>query len=48
MYKSIKGYEGIYEVNELGQVRSVNRIVETKDGGIRKYDGKELKKSKKE
>lgn len=43
MYKAIKGYEGIYEVNELGQVRSVNRIVETKDGGIRKYDGKELK-----
>lgn len=43
MYKAIKGYEGIYEVNELGQVRSVNRIVETKDGGIRKYDGTELK-----
>lgn len=43
MYKAIKGYEGIYEVNELGQVRSVNRIVDTKDGGIRKYDGKELK-----
>lgn len=43
MYKAINGYEGIYEVNELGQVRSVNRIVETKDGGIRKYDGKELK-----
>lgn len=43
MYKAIKGYEGIYEVNELGKVRSVNRIVETKDGGIRKYKGKELK-----
>lgn len=43
MYKAIKGYEGIYEVNELGQVRSVNRIVETKYGGNRKYDGKELK-----
>lgn len=35
MYKSIKGYEGIYEVNELGQVKSVDRIVERK--------GKELK-----
>ena len=45
MYKAIKGYEGIYEVNEFGKVRSVNRIVETKDGGIRKYDGKDLKPS---
>ena len=43
MYKAIKGYESIYEVNELGKVRSVNRIVEIKDGSIRKYDGKELK-----
>lgn len=45
MYKSIKGYEGFYEINELGQVRSVDRIVETKDGSIRKYKGKELKPS---
>ena len=45
MYKAIKGYEGIYEVNELGQVRSVDRIVECKDGSIRKYKGKELKTS---
>lgn len=45
MYKAIKGYEGIYEVNELGQVRSVDRIVECKDGSIRKYKGKELNPS---
>ena len=43
MYKAIKGYEGIYEVNELGKVRSVDRTVEYKDGRIRKYNGKELK-----
>lgn len=43
MYKAIKGCEGFYEINEFGKVRSVNRIVEIKDGGIRKYDGKELK-----
>lgn len=43
MYKSIKGYEGIYEINELGKIRSVDRIVERKDGRIRKYKGKELK-----
>lgn len=43
MYKSINGYEGIYEINELGKIRSVDRIVECKDGSIRKYNGKELK-----
>ena len=45
MYKAIKGYEGVYEINEFGQVRSVDRIVKIKDGSIRKYKGKELKPS---
>lgn len=45
MYKSIKGYEGIYEVSKLGKVRSVDRTVECKDGSIRKYKGKELRPS---
>lgn len=43
MYKAIKGYEGIYEVNELGQVRSIDRKVKCKDGKIKKLNGKELK-----
>lgn len=43
MYKSIKGYEGIYEINELGKIRSIDRIVERKDGKVRKQKGKELK-----
>ena len=43
MYKAIKGYEGIYEVNKLGQVRSIDRIVELQNGGTRKLNGKELK-----
>lgn len=43
MYKAIKGYEGIYEVNELGKIRSVDRIVKLQNGRIRKYNGKELK-----
>lgn len=43
MYKAVKGYEGFYEVNELGQVRSVDRMVEYKNGRIRKFNGKELK-----
>lgn len=45
MYKSIKGYEGIYEINELGEVRSVDRIVKLQNGGTRKRKGKELKPS---
>ena len=43
MYKAINGYEGIYEVNELGKIRSIDRIVECKDGSTRKRKGKELK-----
>lgn len=43
MYKAIKGYEGIYEVNEFGKVRSVDRTVEYKNGSTRKRKGKELK-----
>ena len=45
MYKSIKDYEGFYEVNELGQIRSVDRTVEFKDGRIRKFNGRDLKLS---
>lgn len=43
MYKAIKGYEGFYETNELGQVRSIDRVVECKDGSVRKYKSRELK-----
>lgn len=43
MYKAVNGYEGIYEVNELGQVRSVDRVVEYKNGSTRKFKGRELK-----
>lgn len=39
MYKAIKGYE----VSEFGQIRSLDRIVECKDGSTRKRKGKELK-----
>lgn len=46
MYKSIKGYEGIYEVNEFGKVRSVDWTVKCKDGSTSKRKGKELKPSK--
>lgn len=48
MFRAIKGYEGFYEVNELGQIRSVDRVVECKDGSVRKRKGKELKLGKEE
>ena len=43
MYKSIKGFEGFYEISESGKVRSVDREVEYKGGSARKRKGKELK-----
>ena len=43
MYKSIKGYEGIYEVNEIGKIRSIDRKVKSKNGRTIHYKGKELK-----
>ena len=43
MYKAIKGYEGVYEINEFGKIRSIDRIVKYQDGRIRKYKSKELK-----
>jgi hypothetical protein len=38
----VLGYEGLYEVSDLGRIRSVNRIVQTRLGK-RLYKGKILK-----
>ena len=46
MFKAVKGFEGFYEVDELGRVRSVDRIVELQNGGTRKFKGRELKPAK--
>ena len=43
MYKSIKGYEGIYEVDEIGKIRSIDRKVKSKNDRTIHYKGKELK-----
>lgn len=43
MFKAIENFEGIYEVNELGEVRSVDRITKAKAGGTIKHTGKVLK-----
>ena len=43
VFKPIKGYEGIYEVSNLGRVKSLERIVIYKNGNIRPYKEKFLK-----
>jgi len=40
-WKYVKGYEGMYEINEHGDVRSKDRYVETSTG-VRKYRGKKV------
>lgn len=42
IWKSVKGFEGAYEVSNLGKVRSVDRIVVYPDGKPRLKKGKEL------
>lgn len=48
IWKDIKGYEGLYQVSNLGNVRSLDRIVDQKNkfGKHQKhlYKGKQLKK----
>jgi Mor family transcriptional regulator len=41
-WRSIPGYEGKYEISNLGNVKSLDRIVKTKKG-TRKYKGRMLK-----
>ena len=44
-WKAVVGYEGLYEVSDLGRVRSVDREVTYSDGRVRHYNGKLLKQS---
>lgn len=39
MFKDIEGYEGLYQINQLGEVKSLDRI----DSGGRKWKGRVLK-----
>lgn len=43
IWKDIQGYEGIYQVSNLGRVRSVDRVVIHKDGVKHLYRGRVLK-----
>lgn len=42
-WKAIPGFEGLYEVSDLGRVRSLDREVTGKSGSIRKLKSKILK-----
>lgn len=41
-WKQVKEYEGLYEVSNMGDVRSVNRTVIDKNGKSKKLKGKDL------
>ena len=43
IWKDIKGYEGLYQVNELGEVKSLDRIARCGKNGKLLYKGKTLK-----
>ena len=43
IWKEIPGYEGYFEVSNLGNFRSMDRMVKYKNNGLRKYPGKPLK-----
>lgn len=42
MWKSIKGYEGYYEVSDEGKVRSLDRTIAYPDGHVQHLKGKNL------
>lgn len=41
----VAGYEGLYAVSDKGQVRSLDRVVRTRDGRVRRCHGKLLAQS---
>lgn len=46
IWKDIKGYEGLYQVSNLGKVRSLDRKILFKNGHIQFFKGKILSLSK--
>lgn len=42
-WRAIPGFEGSYEVSNMGQIRSLDRVVRRKDGRTCRYPGKILK-----
>ena len=43
IWKPVKDYEGLYEVSNNGNVRSVDRMVKHSKGGLRLYKGRLMK-----
>ena len=43
IWKCIEGYEGYFEVSNMGNFRSKDRIIKYKSNGLRNYPGKSLK-----
>jgi hypothetical protein len=43
IWKPVLGYEGLYEVSNLGNVRSLDRLCEGRDGRLEIHWGKQLK-----
>lgn len=44
IWKPVDGFEGLYEVSNLGRVRSLPKIIERSDGRKVAYNGKVLRK----
>jgi len=39
-WKDAPGYEGLYEVSDMGRVRSIDRVIETRRGAKKPYLGR--------
>lgn len=46
VWKDVKGYEGFYQVSDKGRIRSVDRMIEYKDGAKHFWSGRVLKLSR--
>ena len=45
-WRAVVGYEGLYEVSDQGRVRSLDRVVVTSHGVMRRIPGREMKPSR--
>jgi hypothetical protein len=45
IYKDITGFEGFYQISNFGNVRSLDRTVQTKQG-VKHFPGRQIKTSK--
>lgn len=43
IWKAVRNYEGLYEVSNIGSVRSIDRTVVRRDGKIKRFRGQPIK-----